>query len=58
MNKKTTLKIKRAINYCDTPEQKRVYNSIKKQYNKLSQKEKAQLIIDLEKTFNNERRSS
>lgn len=58
MNKKTSLKIKRAMNYCDTPEQKRVYNTIKKQYNTLSHTEKAQLIIDLEKTFNNERKSS
>lgn len=58
MNKKTSLKIKRAMNYCDTPEQKRVYNSIKKQYNRLSHTEKSQLIIDLEKTFSNERKSS
>lgn len=58
MNKKTSLKIKRAMNYCDTPEQKRVYNSIKKQYNMLSHTEKSQLIIDLAKTFSNERKSS
>lgn len=58
MNKKTSLKIKRAMNYCDTPEQKRVYNSIKKQYNRLSHTEKSQLIIDLAKTFSNERKSS
>jgi len=58
MNKKTAIKIKKAINYSDTPEQKRVYNAIKKQYNGLSAKEKHQLIIDLEKTFNNERKSS
>lgn len=58
MNKKTSLKIKRAMNYADTPEQKRVYNSIKKQYNRLSHTEKSQLIIDLAKTFSNERKSS
>jgi hypothetical protein len=58
MNKKTALKIKKAMSYSDTPEQKRVYNTIKKQYNGLSAKEKVQLIIDLEKTFNNERKSS
>ena len=46
------------MSYSDTPEQKRVYNTIKKQYNGLSAKEKAQLIIDLEKTFHNERKSS
>jgi hypothetical protein len=54
MNKKTAIKIKKAMSYSDTPEQKRVYNSIKKQYSKLSAKEKHQLIIDLQKTFNNE----
>jgi hypothetical protein len=58
MNKKICLRIKRAMNYSDTPEQKRVYNTIKKQYNQLSAKEKTQLIIDLEKTFANERESS
>tara|TARA_A200000159_G_C7269717_1_gene316678 strand:- start:240 stop:416 length:177 start_codon:yes stop_codon:yes gene_type:complete len=58
MNKKTAIKIKRAMNYSDTAEQKRVYNAIKKQYNGLSAKEKNQLIIDLEKTFKNERESS
>ena len=42
------------MNYVGSIEQKRVYNNIKKQYNKLSVSEKAQLIIDLQKTFNNE----
>ena len=42
------------MNYVGSIEQKRVYNNIKKQYNTLSPSEKAQLIIDLQKTFNNE----
>ena len=54
MNKKIALKIKKIINYSDTPEQKRLYNSLKKQYTKLPAKEKSQLIKDLEKTFNHE----
>jgi len=54
MNKKTSLKIKRAMNYSGSEEQKRVYKSIKKQYNQLSSIEKIQLITDLKKAFHNE----
>jgi hypothetical protein len=54
MNKKTAVKIKKAMNYSDTPEQKRVYKTIKKQYSQLSSQDKNQLILDLQKTFNNE----
>jgi len=54
MNKKTAIKIKKAMNYSNSPEQKRVYKNIKKQYNSLSKEDKVQLILDLKKTFHNE----
>ena len=54
MNKKTVIKIKKAMSYSNTPEQKRVLKSIKKQYVSLSNTEKLQLIIDLKKTFSHE----
>ena len=54
MNKKTVIKIKKAISYSGTPEQKRVLKSIKKQYARLSAGDKNQLLTDLNKTFNHE----
>jgi hypothetical protein len=54
MNKKTITKIKKAMSYQGTAEQKRVLKSIKKQYSQLPHTEKRQLILDLHKTFNHE----
>jgi len=58
MNKKTILKLKRAISYQGTPEQKRFLKSFKKKYNCLPESEKVQLINDLNNFFENERGSS
>ena len=58
MNKKTILKLKRAINYQGNAEQKRFLKSFKKKYHSLPDKEKTQLITDLQNFFNNERESS
>ena len=51
MNKKTILKLKRAISYQGTPEQKRFLKSFKKKYNCLPESEKVQLINDLNNFF-------
>lgn len=52
MNKKQLLRIKKAMSYQDTPEQKRVLRQIKKQYTALSDKEKSQFLSEVEEFFN------
>jgi len=52
MNKKQILRIKRAMSYSDTPEQKRTLRQIKKQYIALSDKEKSQFLSEVEDFFN------
>ncbi len=54
MNKKQLLRIKKAMSYQDTPEQKRVLRQIKKQYIALSDKDKSQFITEVEEFFNNQ----
>lgn len=51
MNKKQLLKIKEAMSYQDTPEQKRVLRQIKKQYKSLSEKERIQFINEVQEFF-------
>lgn len=54
MNKKQLLRIKKAMSYQDSPEQKRVLRQIKKQYISLSDKEKSQFLSEVEEFFNNQ----
>jgi hypothetical protein len=54
MNKKQLLRIKKAMSYEDTPEQKRVLRQIKKQYISLSDKEKSQFLTEVEEFFANQ----
>jgi len=54
MNKKQLLRIKKAMSYEDTPEQKRVLRQIKKQYISLSDKEKFQFLSEVEAFFANQ----
>lgn len=54
MNKKQLLRIKKAMSYEDSPEQKRVLRQIKKQYISLSDKEKAQFLSEVEDFFANQ----
>jgi hypothetical protein len=51
MNKKQLSRIKKAMSYQDTPEQKRVLRQIKKQYIGLSEKEKIQFLSEVEEFF-------
>ena len=51
MNKKPILRIKKAMSYQDTPEQKRVLRQIKKQYCSLASKDKAQFLLEVEEFF-------
>lgn len=52
MNKKQLIKIKKAMSYQDTPEQKRVLRQIKKQYIALSDKDKPQFLREMQDFFN------
>ena len=51
MKKKPILRIKKAMSYQDTPEQKRVLRQIKKQYRNLASKDKAQFLMEVEEFF-------
>jgi len=51
MNKKQLLKIKKAMSYQDTPEQKRVLRQIKKQYIALPDKDKPQFMREMQEFF-------
>tara|TARA_B110000305_G_C19130632_1_gene488747 strand:- start:107 stop:283 length:177 start_codon:yes stop_codon:yes gene_type:complete len=52
MNKKTVLKIKKAINFQEgVAEQRRFMKAIKKQYNNLNNLERKSLLLELNKTF-------
>ena len=55
MNKKQLLRIKKAMSYQDSPEQKKVLRQIKKQYISLSDKEKSQFLLEVEEFFNNQK---
>lgn len=55
MNKKQVLKIKKIIGYePSNPEHKRLLNRLKKEYQKLPQGKKVNLLKDLKKLFNKE----
>lgn len=51
MNKKPILRIKKAMSYQGTPEQKRVLRQIKKQYRSLTSQDKAQFLLEVEEFF-------
>lgn len=55
MNKKQLLRIKKAMCYEDSPEQKRTLRQIKKQYKALSEKEKIQFLEEVEAYFANKK---
>ena len=52
MNKKSILKIKRAMNYEGLPAQKRMLKTFIKGYNELPHDKKREYIQTIEKTFN------
>jgi hypothetical protein len=51
MNKKQVKKIKDAMSYADTPQQKRVLRQIKKQYIEIPSTEKSKFITEVEDFF-------
>ncbi len=51
MNKKQVKRIKEAMSYSDTPEQKRVLRQIKKQYSEAPSSEKARFINEVTEFF-------
>jgi hypothetical protein len=55
MNKKQLLRIKKAMCYEDSPEQKRTLRQIKKQYKALSEKERIQFLEEVEAYFANKK---
>lgn len=51
MNKKQVKRIKEAMSYSDTPEQKRVLRQIKKQYSEAPSNEKSRFINEVTEFF-------
>jgi hypothetical protein len=51
MNKKQLLKVKKAMNFENVPEQKKLLRQIKKQYTHLDNKDKPQFLIEVEDFF-------
>jgi len=51
MNKKQVKKIKEAMSYADTPQQRRVLRQIKKQYTEAPSNEKARFIREVTEFF-------
>jgi len=51
MNKKQLLKVKKAMNFENVPEQKKLLRQIKKQYTRLDNKDKPQFLTEVEDFF-------
>ena len=51
MNKEKVQRIKKAMSYADTPQQKKVLRQIKKQYSEIPSNQKERFIKEVEEFF-------
>lgn len=51
MNKKQVKRIKQAMSYADTPQQKKVLRQIKKQFSEVPHNQKETFLVEVEEFF-------